>query len=84
MPCLSRMIDSCPPASEAAHSLGICLSTELSSRGRGSLAGTVLPLLYVPSAKHVILRKLVGGETEIGSFTEVVVAWKIIYRISGK
>lgn len=46
--------------------------------------GVVLPPLYVNLAKHVILRKLVGGETEIGSFIEVVVAWRIIYRISGK
>lgn len=44
----------------------------------------LLPPLYVHLAKHVILRKLVGGETEIGSFIEVVVTWEIIYRISGE
>lgn len=44
----------------------------------------VLPLLYINLAKHVILRKLVGGDTEIGSFIEVLVTWKSIYRISGK
>lgn len=46
--------------------------------------GILLPPLYVHLAKRVILRKLVGGETEIGSFIEVVVAWEIIYRISGE
>lgn len=63
----------------------------LSPHGASSSAGTEdaqlgmgLPLLYVNLARHVIPRKLVGGETEIGSSIEVVVAWKIIYRISGK
>lgn len=44
----------------------------------------VLPPLYINLAKHVILRKLVGGDIEIGSFIEVFVTWKSIYRISGK
>lgn len=42
------------------------------------------PQLDVNLAKHVIRRKLVGGETEIGRFIEVMVTWTIIYRISGK
>lgn len=78
------MIDSCPRPTGTAHSLGICLNTERPGGTENLRLGVLLPPLYVHLAKRVILRKLVGGETEIGSFIEVVVTWEIIYRISGK
>lgn len=56
-----------------AHSLGICLSPEFISRARGMDSAESFSQLYVNLAKRVILRKLVGGETEIGSFIEVTV-----------
>lgn len=83
--CLSRIIDSWHRPSEAAHSLGVglnSLSVSAGTEGPGSAEG--FSQLYIHLAKHVILRKLVGGETEIGSFTEVIVTWQVIYRISGK
>lgn len=56
-----------------AHSLGICLSPEFISSARGMDSAEYFSQLYVNLGKRVILRKLVGGETEIGSFIEVTV-----------
>lgn len=56
-----------------AHSSGICLSSEFISSAGGMDSAEYLSQLYVNLGKRVILRKLVGGETEIGSFIEVTV-----------
>lgn len=71
---LSGMMDSCHQAFEQ----------RVPWWGWSDLAGQSSPQLDVNLAKHVIRRKLVGGETEIGRFIEVMVTWTIIYRISGK
>lgn len=68
-------------SSRVAHSLGAghrrrSACTEL--RGQRSPSFSVLlPGLHINLAQHVILRKLVGGETEIGSFIEVTVTRRL-------
>lgn len=88
------MIDSYSSPSEASHSLGClkrqkhkyCWMSSVCSSAGAEIPGfgVVLPWLYINLAKHVIRRKLVGGKTEIGSCIEVIVTYRIIYRISGK
>ena len=92
VPGLSRVIDPCSILQGcsfiSARSPSSTGSAERSARcPSGTEApwrGVALLWLDINLAQHVILRKLVGGETEKGSFIEVVVSWEIIYRISGK
>lgn len=53
------------------------------SGDRETLARVPLAWLTIHLAQHVILRKLVGGETKIGRSFEVT-TWKYIYRRPGE